>query len=96
MEPSPGRRALRAAPLIGLALTAVLVTGVVYLRPSFRAPAAAQTPAPPRAAVGSAIFADADHGVVAVIPTTDNPLATLFPTRDGGRIWSRGFGGPPR
>jgi hypothetical protein len=97
MELSAGRRQLRVAALIGLALAIVLVTGVVYLRPSFPAPAAAVTPAPARPSVGSAFFADADHGVVAVIPATGTggPLSTLFLTRDGGRTWSRAFGGPP-
>ena len=95
MEPSPSRSALRAAALIGLAVAAVLVAGVVYLRPSFRTPAAAATPPPPRPALGSAFFADADHGVVAVIPAGgSNSIATLFVTRDGGRTWSRELGGP--
>jgi hypothetical protein len=95
MEPSPSRSALRAAALIGLAVAAVLVAGVVYLRPSFRAPAAAATPPPPRPALGSAFFADADHGVVAVIPAGgSNSIATLFVTRDGGRTWSRELGRP--
>ena len=97
MELSAGRRQLRVAALIGLALTTVLVSGIVYLRPSFPAPAAAVTPAPERPSVGSAFFADADHGVVAMIRTngTGTPLATLFLTHDGGHTWSRAFGGPP-
>ena len=97
MELSAGGRQLRVATLIGLALAVVLATGVVYLRPSLPAPAAAKTPPPARPSVGSAFFADADHGVVAMIPTTatGTPFATLFLTRDGGRTWSRAFGGPP-
>ena len=40
-------------------------------------------------------FADADHGVVAVIPAGGgSSVATLFLTRDGGRTWSRELGGP--
>ena len=94
MELSAGRRQLRVAALISLALAIVLGTGVVYLRPSFRAPAAAVTPAPARPSVGSAFFSDGDHGVVTA-STIGSPLATLFLTRDGGRTWSRAFGGPP-
>ena len=96
METSSSRQALRTAGLIGLAVAAVLVTGVVYLRPSFRAPAPAVTRPSPGPAVGSAFFADADHGLVAVIPTGggSNPTATLFLTRDGGHTWSRELRGP--
>jgi photosystem II stability/assembly factor-like uncharacterized protein len=97
MEPFPSRRTLRAATLIGVAIATVLAAGVVvHLRPSFRTPARARTPPPPRPAVGSVFFADADHGVVAVIPAGggSSPLATVFLTSDGGRTWSRELGGP--
>src|SRR5215469_176530 len=95
MEPSPSRRPLRAAAFIGLAIATVLAAGVVvYHRPSFRTPAGAVTPPPPRLAVGSVFFADADHGAVSMIPAGgNNSVATLFLTRDGGRTWSR-EGGP--
>ena len=94
MELSAGRRQLRVAALIGVALAIVLVAGVVYLRPSFPAPAAVVTPLPGGPSVGSAFFADADHGVVTV-STAGSPIAVLFLTRDGGRTWSRQFRSQP-
>jgi hypothetical protein len=96
VEPCPSRRTLRAAALIGVALVIVLAVGVAYLRPWFRTAAHAERPPPPRPAVVSAFFADADHGVVAVIPAGggSSPLATVFLTRDGGRTWSRELSGP--
>lgn len=90
MKPSPSRRLLRAAALIGLALAILLVAGLVSLRRSFRASAATVTPPPSRYGVGPVVFADADHGVVAVIPAgSSSAVPTLFLTQDGGRTWSR-------
>jgi photosystem II stability/assembly factor-like uncharacterized protein len=84
-------------------VVAVLVVGVVYLRPSLGAPG---QPAPAPAAVptsgsvlASASFGDADHGVVELFSTGPNlPFAPqTYRTADGGRSWVLlpGSGGAP-
>jgi photosystem II stability/assembly factor-like uncharacterized protein len=97
MDLSPGERARRAATLIGLAVVAVLVAGVVYRRPRRAAPAGppAPRPAPPpqRSGLGSSVFADADHGAVSMYGGAPGNSA-VYLTRDGGRTWTRDAAGP--
>jgi photosystem II stability/assembly factor-like uncharacterized protein len=89
-------RGQRAAALIGLAIVAVVVTGLRYLGPSLaaavsRPAAAAATPRAPRPApaLGSVSFVDARHGVVTMFDRGSAVISgeATYLTADGGRTW---------
>ena len=95
-------RSRRAQGWIGVAALAVLVAGVVYLRPSLGPPAAASPTAvrPPLApavwTLASVTFGDEDHGVVGFYRMNlpgPGPI-TSFLTSDAGRTWRQLAGDP--
>jgi photosystem II stability/assembly factor-like uncharacterized protein len=87
-------RAQRAAALIGIAVVAVVLTGVRYLGPSLAAAlsrpvAAPATPPPPTRPVASVSFGDAQHGAIVVFDAVGVRISrrSSYVTSNGGRTW---------
>src|SRR5438105_3791648 len=82
-------RARRARLLIGVAITALAVSGFLYLRPAASAHSTpVSTPPPPEPRLTSVQWASAQNGWV-VLEDAAVSRSTLLRTQDGGRHWQR-------